>query len=266
MEVILLSGGKSNRNINHSRTPRYQHEMARKKKKKKSNILNIQSRILSPIHNLIWPEAIQLIRSSKDHRCFSCGLQRREACVSHKDHRLATYRKGLCITILSSKDWAGAQGSCATASPPHRHTQRGDLDLQAGTRDLSAGTQAWTLLQLARGEQAGFLHTRHDISELIPPPPQQHHHHHHPPPLSPSLLLLPCRPPPPTACPFASWPQLDGGDGIWTQLRHRVSTFHRWLGEALHGGEETERKKRERKRERGSLDARRRSGADFTPR
>lgn len=65
----------------------------------------------------------------------------------------------------------------------------GDLDLQAGTRDLSAGTQAWTLLQLARGEQAGFLHTRHDISELIPsaaPPP---------PPLLPSvfpstLLLL----------------------------------------------------------------------------
>lgn len=90
--------------------------------------------------------------------------------MSHKDHRLATYRKGLCITILSSKDWAGAQGSCATASPPHRHAGRGDLDLQAGTRDLSAGTQAWTLLQLARGEQAGFLHTRHDISELIPPP------------------------------------------------------------------------------------------------
>lgn len=102
--------------------------------------------------------------------------------MSHKDHRLATYRKGLCITILSSKDWAGAQGSCATTSPPHRHTQRGDLDLQAGTRDLSAGTQAWTLLQLACGEQAGFLHTRHDISELIPP---QHHHHQPPPPTHP---------------------------------------------------------------------------------
>lgn len=135
--------------------------------------------------------------------------------MSHKDHRLATYRKGLCITILSSKDWAGAQGSCATASPPHRHTQRGDLDLQAGTRDLSAGTQAWTLLQLARGEQAGFLHTRHDISELIPPPP--------PPSSSISSPLLPstsssspATPPPlpPTACPFASWPQFDGGDGI----------------------------------------------------
>lgn len=153
------------------------------------------------------------IRFSKDHRCFSCRLRRREACVSHKDHRLATYRKGLCITILSSKDWAGAQGSCATASPPHRHTQRGDLDLQAGTRDLSAGTQAWTLLQLARGEQAGFLHTRHDISELIPPSTTT----------TTSLLLLliptkpthpPAKPPPPTACPFASWPQLDGGDGI----------------------------------------------------
>lgn len=87
-----------------------------------------------------------------------------------------------------------------------------------------------------------------------------------------SLLLLliptkptrpPAKPPPPTACPFASWPQLDGGDGIWTQLRHRVSTFHRWLGEALHGGEETEREKRESERERES---RRRSGADFTPR
>lgn len=202
------------------------------------------------------------IRFSKDHRCFSCRLQRREACVSHKDHRLATYRKGLCITILSSKDWAGAQGSCATTSPPHRHTQRGDLDLQAGTRDLSAGTQAWTLLQLACGEQAGFLHTRHDISELIPPPSTT----------TTSLLLLliptkptrpPAKPPPPTACPFASWPQLDGGDGIWTQLRHRVSTFHRWLGEALHGGEETEREKRESERERES---RRRSGADFTPR
>lgn len=199
-------------------------------------ILNIRSRILSPIHNLIWPGAKQPIRFSKDHRCFSCRLQRREACVSHKDHRLATYRKGLCITILSSKDWAGAQGSCATASPPHRHTLRGDLDLQAGTRDLWADTQAWTLLQLARGEQAGFLHTRHDISELIP-------HHHH-------LSLLPCKPPPPTACPFASWPQLDGGAGIWTQLRHRVSTFHRWLGEALHGGEETDREKRGRGRER----------------
>jgi len=150
---------------------------------------------------------MQPIRLTKDHRCFSCRLQWRKACVSHEDHWLATYRKEVCITILSSKDWAGAQGSCATASPPHRHTQRGDLDLQAGTRDLSAGTQARTLLQLARGEQAGFLHTRHDISELIP--------HHHPPPHHLSLLpLLPCTPPLPTACPFASWPQLDGGDGI----------------------------------------------------
>lgn len=35
MEVILLSGGKSNRNINHSRTLRYRHEMVKKKKKKK---------------------------------------------------------------------------------------------------------------------------------------------------------------------------------------------------------------------------------------
>lgn len=120
---------------------------------------------------------MQPIRFSEDHRCFSCRLQRREACVSHKDHRLASYRKGVCITILSSKDWAGAGGSHATASPPRRHTQRGDLDLQAGTGDLSAGTQAWTLLQFARGEQAGFLHTRHDISELIP--------NRHPPPLQP---------------------------------------------------------------------------------
>lgn len=91
------------------------------------------------------------------------------------------------------------------AVPPlrlHTDTQRGDLDLQAGTRDLSAGTQAWTLLQLARGEQAGFLHTRHDISELILP-------HSKPPP-----PLLPYKPSLPTACPFASWPQLDGGDGI----------------------------------------------------
>lgn len=125
------------------------------------------------------------IRFSKDHRCFSCRLHRRVACVSHKDHRLATYRKGVCITILSSKDWAGAQGSCATASSPRRHTQRRDLDLQAGTRDLSAGTQAWTLLQLARGEQAGFLHTRHDISELIPQPP--------PPPPPPPLQTPLCR-------------------------------------------------------------------------
>lgn len=155
----------------------------------KKNILNIWSRILSPILNLIWPRAMQTIRFSKDHRCFSCRLRWREACVSHKDHRLATYRKGLCITILSSKDWAGAQGSCATASPPHRHTLRGDLDLQAGTRDLSAGTQAWTLLQLARGEQAGFLHTRHDISELIPC--HHRHHHHHPPPPLPHLPRYP---------------------------------------------------------------------------
>lgn len=101
---------------------------------------------------------------------------------------------------------------------------RGDLDL------------ARTLLQLARGEQARFLHTRQDISELIP-------HRHH-------LLFLP----PSNACPFASWPQFDGGDGIWTQLRHRVSTFHRWLGEALHGGEETERwEKKEGERGRGRL-------------
>lgn len=151
--------------------------------RKKMNILNIQSRILSPFYNLIWPEAMKLIRFSKDHRCFSCRLQRREACVSHKDHWLASYRKRVCITILSSKDWAGAQGSCATASPPHRLMQRGDLDLQAGTRDLSASTQAWTLLQLACGEQAGFLHTRHDISELIPTPPP------HPSPFSPPLPL-----------------------------------------------------------------------------
>lgn len=114
---------------------------------------------------------------------FQLWLQRREACVSHKDHWLASYRKRVCITILSSKDWAGAQGSCATASPPHRLMQRGDLDLQAGTRDLSASTQAWTLLQLACGEQAGFLHTRHDISELIPTPPL------HPSPFSPPLPL-----------------------------------------------------------------------------
>lgn len=66
----------------------------------------------------------------------------------------------------------------------HTGTQRGDLDLQAGTRDLWAGTQAWTLLQLACGEQAGFLHTRHDISELILPPSKP------PPP-----------PPPPPAAP-----------------------------------------------------------------
>lgn len=88
-------------------------------KKLTAHILNTWSGILSPIHNLIWPEAIQPIRFSKDHRCFSCRLQQREA---HKDHRLATYRERVCITILSSKDWAGAQESCATASPPHRHT------------------------------------------------------------------------------------------------------------------------------------------------
>ena len=69
----------------------------------------------------------------------------------------------------------------------HTGTQRGDLDLQAGTRDLWAGTQAWTLLQLACGEQAGFLHTRHDISELILPPSK-------PPPPPPP-------PPPPAASP-----------------------------------------------------------------
>lgn len=146
--------------------------------------------------------------------------------------------KGLCITILSSKDWAGTLGSCATASPPHRHTQRGDLDMQVGTRDLSASTQDWTLLQLACGEQAGFLHTRHDISELIPSTSLR----------TTTTLLLIYKPFLPTACPFASWPQFDGGDGICTQLRHRVSTFHRWQGEALHGGEE--KREREWKKER----------------
>lgn len=196
LKVILLSGGKSNRNTISATAELYLISM--KMVKKKWNILNIWSRILSAIHNLIWPQAVRPIRFSKDHRCFSCRLRRREACVSHKDHRLATYRKGLCITILSSKDWAGAQGSCATTSPPHRHTQRGDLDLQAGTRDLSAGTQAWTLLQLARGEQAGFLHTRHDISELIPPP--QHHHHQPPPPTHPHQTHPPTRKTPSADC------------------------------------------------------------------
>lgn len=87
----------------------------------------------------------------------------------------------------------------------------GDLDLQAGTRDLSAGTQAWTLLQHARGEQAGFLHTRHDISELIPSSPLLPL-----PSVFPSTLPppLPAKPTPPTGCPFASWPRLVGGDGI----------------------------------------------------
>lgn len=80
----------------------------------------------------------------------------------------------------------GSGELCHRLAPTHTHAREdgregllgeggeggGDLDLQAGTRDLSAGTQAWTLLQLARGEQAGFLHTRHDISELIPSSPR----------------------------------------------------------------------------------------------
>lgn len=81
----------------------------------------------------------------------------------------------------------GSGELCHRLAPTHTHAREGgwrgwvgkglgrgrggDLDLQAGTRDLSAGTLAWTLLQLARGEQAGFLHTRHDISELIPSSP-----------------------------------------------------------------------------------------------
>lgn len=216
------------------------------------NIQNIWSRILSPIHNLIWLQAIQPIRFSKDHRCFSCRLQWREACVSHKDHRLATYRKGLCITILSSKDWAGAQGSCATASPPHRHTVRGDLDLQAGTRDLSAGTQAWTLLQLARREQAGFLHTRHDISELIP------HHHHHPPP---HLSLLPCKPP---LCrlPAHLLPGLSLTEGMGSELNLDTEFPHftdGWERLCMEVRKQIERKERER--ERGSLNG----GAEAGP-
>lgn len=178
--------------------------------------------------------------------------------MSHKDHRLATYRKGLCITILSSKDWAGAQGSCATASPPHRRTQRGDLDLQAGTRDLSAGTQAWTLLQLARGEQAGFLHTRHDISELIPPPPHS----------SSSLTLLPSSSPanplrrlPAHLLPGLSLTERMGSElNLDTEFPHFTDGWERLCMEVK---KQRERKEGERERE---PHRRRRSGADFTPR
>lgn len=203
---------------------------------------------------------------SKDHRCFSCRHQQREACVSHKDHRLATYRKGLCITILSSKDWAGAQGSCATASPPHRHTQRGDLDLQAGTRDLSASTQAWTLLQLARGEQAGFLHTRHDISELIP----QHHNHPPPPHLSPSPLPPRLHPPPLRRLPAHLLPGLSLTEGMGSELNLDTEFPHFTDGwERLYMEVRKQRARREGEREKGSEREprrRRRSGADFTPR
>lgn len=182
--------------------------------------------------------------------------------MSHKDHRLATYRKGLCITILSSKDWAGAQGSCATASPPHRHTQRGDLDLQAGTRDLSAGTQAWTLLQLARGEQAGFLHTRHDISELIPPlpPPPP------PPPSSSSLSLLPSSSSslanPLRRLPAHLLPGLSLTEGMGSELNLDTEFPHFTDGwERLCMEVRKQRERKERERERGSLIA----GAEAGP-
>lgn len=185
--------------------------------------------------------------------------------MSHKDHRLATYRKGLCITILSSKDWAGAQGSCATASPPHRHTQRGDLDLQAGTRDLSAGTQAWTLLQLARGEQAGFLHTRHDISELIPPPPPP------PPSSSPPLSLLPSSSSPANPLrrlPAHLLPGLSLTEGMGSELNLDTEFPHftdGWERLCMEVRKQRDRKEREKERER-EPHRRRRSGADFTPR
>lgn len=172
--------------------------------------------------------------------------------MSHKDHRLATYRKGLCITILSSKDWAGAQGSCATTSPPHRHTQRGDLDLQAGTRDLSAGTQAWTLLQLARGEQAGFLHTRHDISELIPPPPA-------PPPPASSSYSSPPNPPahpqnPLRRLPAHLLPGLSLTEGMGSELNLDTEFPHFTDGwERLCMEVRKQRGRKERVRERESL-------------
>lgn len=58
---------------------------------------------------------------------------------------------------------------------------------------------------------------------------------------SPIATLLRCtpHPPMPTAFPFASWPQLDGGDGIWTQLRQ---SFHisQMAGRGFAWGEETE--------------------------
>lgn len=86
--------------------------------------------------------------------------------MTHKEHPLATYRKGLCIKILSSKEWAEAQGSRATAST-QTGTEGGFGPASRNQRSLGPRPGP-DLLQLARGEQAGFLHTRHNISELIP--------------------------------------------------------------------------------------------------
>lgn len=89
------------------------------------NILNTQSRILSPIHNLIWPEAIQPIRFSKDHRCFSCGLQQRGMCVTQRPS-VSDVPKGTLYHHLIFKGLGRGSGElCHRLASTQTHTEGG---------------------------------------------------------------------------------------------------------------------------------------------